>query len=113
MQYTLIEAIAELYNFNSRKKIGSEIVFEIIDPDDVGTDCEGDFLRIGKHWSKVDHKWVYFEHERNCLPVLQCEERHFVSNIMTTPFAKRCMHYAAQQGTYVIHKITDTRKKER
>ena len=105
--YTLIEAIAELYNFNPRKKIGSEIVFEIVDPDDAGTECEGDFLRIGKHWSKAEHKWVYFEHQRYC-PCLQDEEKHFISNIMTTSFARRCMHYAAQQGTYVVRKIIDT-----
>ena len=106
---TLIEALAELYSFNPRKKVGQEIVFEITDPYDAETDNEGDYLRIGKHWSKFEHKWVYFEHQRN-RPCVQDTDRHFVSNFMTTNFAQRCMHYGAQQGTYIVRKITDTQE---
>lgn len=108
-EYLLIEALSELYNFNPRKKIGSEIVFEITDPDDVGTAHEGESLRIGKHWHKVLGQWTYFKCQSN-EPCLGCEEKHFVSNIMTTSYAQRVMRYAAQQGTYVIRKVVDTRE---
>lgn len=104
-EYTLIEALAELYNFNPRKKKNAQIVFEIsekIDP------INNEIYKFGKNWAKFDHKWEYFDFQTNC-PVLGCEERHFVSNLFTNSFAKKYMHYGAQQGTYRVHKIYDSR----
>ena len=102
-EYSLIEALAECYDFNPRKKKGAQIIFEITDKDEPGR-----WLRFGKNWSSVFHEWAYFEGEKNC-PYLHCEEKHFVSNLMANGFATAQMRYGAQQGTFNIRKIYDSR----
>lgn len=101
--YTLVEAIAEVYNFNPRKKCDSQIIFEVTDEDEPDT-----WIRFGKHWDKFEHKWTFTEQAKNC-PCLGCEERHFVSNLMANGFAKSQMIYGAQQGTFKVRKVCDTR----
>ncbi len=101
--YTFIEALAECYNFHPRKKKESQIVFEITDKDEPGK-----WFRFGKNWSNLLREWSYFEWEKNC-PCLSCEERHFVSNLMAHSFAKTQMIYGAQQGTFQVRKIYDSR----
>ena len=101
--YTLIEALAELYNFNPKKKTKSQIVFEIIDEDD--EIC--DYLQFGKTYSSIEHKWVFIEHAKNG-PWLNYEEKHFISNLMCNHFAKDNMIYGAQQGTFKVHKVYDS-----
>lgn len=101
--YTLIEAFAEIYNFNPRKKHDSHIIFEVTDFDE-----PGEWLRFGKGWNKLDHNWSFFEKTTNC-PGFGCDEAHFVSNLMANGFAKRQMIYGAQQGTFKVRKIYDTR----
>lgn len=100
--YTLIEALAELYNFNPKKKKKSQIVFELTD------DGVYKWLRFGKSYSNIEHKWQFFEHAKNC-PCLSCEEKHFISNLMCNGFAKDRMTYGAQQGTFEVHKVYDSR----
>lgn len=102
-EYTLIEALAETYEFNPRKKTNGQIVFELTDKDEPGR-----WLRFGKNWSKLDHVWHFLTWEKNC-PCLTSEEKHFVSNLMTYEFAKRQMRYSAQQGTFRCRKIFDSR----
>ena len=101
--YTLIEALAECYDFNPKKKKESQIVFEITDDDEPGK-----WVRFGKHWSKLYGEYTFFEWEKNC-PSFQCDEKHFVSNLMTTGFASRQMRYTAQQGTFKVRKVFDSR----
>ena len=55
--YTLIEALAELYNFNPKKKAKSQIIFEIIDENNGGYD----YLRFGKTYNSIEHKWEFME----------------------------------------------------
>ena len=100
---TLIEALAEVYNFNPRKKRDAQIIFEITDEDEPDK-----WLRFGKCWNKFEHRWSFIEHATNC-PCLGCEERHFVSNLMANGFAKSQMIYGAQQGTFKVRKVCDTR----
>jgi hypothetical protein len=102
-KYTLIEAFAEVYDFNPRQKHDSQIIFEITDPSE-----PGNWLRFGKHWNKFDHKWSFSEHAANC-PCLGCDEAHFVSNLMANSFAKRQIIYSAQQGSFVVKKVYDSR----
>ena len=102
--YTLIEALTELYNFNPKKKTKSQIVFEIIDENN--GDC--DYLRFGKTYSSIEHKWEFMENAKNGL-WLNCEEKHFISNLMCNHFAKDNMIYGAQQGTFKVHKVYDSR----
>ena len=102
-EYTLIEAFAEVYDFNPRKKHDSQIIFEVTDSDEPDK-----WFRFGKGWSKLDHKWSFFEHEKYC-PCLSCEEAHFVSNLITNGFVKRQMMYGAQQGDFVVKKVYDSR----
>ena len=89
---TFVQAIAMCYDFNPRKKKGSSIMFRIEFEDTPDKPFE-----FGKSWSKLDHDWHFFEHDKFC-PYLQCEEKHFVSNL----FARTPMHnemtYSAQQG---------------
>lgn len=102
--YTLIEALAELYNFNPKKKAKSQIIFEIIDENNGGCD----YLRFGKTYSSIEHKWEFMENAKNG-PWLNCEEKHFISNLMCNHFAKDNMIYGAQQGTFKVHKVYDSR----
>ena len=102
-EYTLLEALVECYNFNPRKKKMSQIVFEITDQDE-----PNQRLRFGKNWDTISHEWSYFEWAKYC-PSVRCEERHFISNLMTNSFAKIHMHYGAQQGTFKVMKIFDSR----
>ena len=107
-EYTLIEAFAELYDFKPRKRKDAQIMFEIIEPADPDLPDSRKYLRFGKHWGHFSHEWEFFEQAKNC-PTLSCEERHFVSNLMTNSFAKDYMHYGAQQGNFRVHKIYDSR----
>lgn len=102
MEYTLVQALSELYAFNPKKKKDAKIIFQITDGDDSET------LMFGKHWHILDKKWSYFIKE-NGYPCLGSEEKHFVSNLFTNNFAKTHMIYAAQQGTYIITKMCDSR----
>lgn len=101
-EYTLLEALAEVYDFNPKKKQESQILFEIT--------VEGDdrWLRFGKNYSKFDKDWRYLEWERYC-PCFGQEEKHFVPNLMTSSFARDYLHYGAQQGRFKIMKIYDSR----
>ena len=98
--YTLIEALAELYDFNPKRKKKSQIVFELTDK---GVHR---WLRFGKYYNNIEHKWQFFEQARDC-PCLNCEEKHFVSNLMCYSFAKDRMTYGAQQGTFEVHNDED------
>lgn len=101
-EYTLLEALVEVYDFNPKKKRESQILFEVT--------VEGDdkWLRFGKNYSKFDKDWRYIEWERYC-PSFGQEEKHFVSNLMTGSFARDYLHYSAQQGRFKIMKIYDSR----
>ena len=101
-KYTLIEALSELYTFNPRKKKDSQIMFELYDEDEPFP------YRFGKHWDKLSKKWLYFTHNKFG-PCLASEEKHFISNLFCCSWAGRQMHYAAQQGTYQIRKVFDSR----
>ena len=100
-EYTLIEALAECFSFNPRKKKLQEIVFKITDPD------SSEYVMFGKNWSKNEGKWVYFTKDTYG-PALVSEDRHFVSNLFSFTFAHNFMTYAAQQGRYVVEKYADT-----
>lgn len=97
-EVTMIQAIAECYEFNPRKKKGSAICFEVSFPNEEKT------LKFGKNWSRLEHKWQYFTHDTNC-PVLQSEEKHFISNIFARDRAQKYMKYAAQQGRYKVVRV--------
>ena len=97
-EITLIQAIAECYAFNPRKKKGSRICFEIHFPGEEGT------VKFGKSWGKFPNGWHYFEKSGKYVPALRCEEKHFVSNIFCDRKMQQHMIYAAQQGQYTITK---------
>lgn len=97
-EVTMIQAIAECYEFNPRKKKGSVICFEVSFPNEEKT------LKFGKNWSRLEHKWQYFTEDTYC-PALQSEEKHFISNIFARSGVQRCMTYSAQQGRYKVVRI--------
>ena len=102
-EYTLIEALAELYNFNPRKKNRAQIFFKITTKDE-----PDNYMRFGKNWSKIDKDWHYIEWAKGDI-ALGCEEAHFISNLYARDFVKRNMVYGAQQGVFKVHKIFDSR----
>ena len=101
-EYTLLEALAEIYNFHPKKKRESQILFEIT------VESDDKWLRFGKNYSKFDKDWRYMEWERYC-PCFGQEEKHFVPNLMTSSFAQNYLRYSAQQGEFKIMKIYDSR----
>ena len=95
---TLIQALAECYNFKPRKKIDSVICFKIRHPNTDRT------IQFGKGWSKLSHRWQYFVHESG-LPSFGSDEKHFVSNLFCGELADAMMIYSAQQGKFTVTRI--------
>lgn len=102
-EYSLLEALAECYSFKPKKRKNSKIIFEVTVPNQ-----PDEWFRFGKIWHSHLHEWNYIEWVKNC-PTLGCEERHFVSNLMSNSFARTWMTYSAQQGTFKVRKIFDSR----
>lgn len=105
-EVTLLQAIAECYNFNLRKKIGSEILFEVrfCDENDNSEDKDTRIVRFGKHWSKVEHEWKYLEWKPNC-PCFGQNEKHWLSNLFCIKAMRENCIYGAQQGDFHVYEV--------
>lgn len=98
-QVTLLQAVAELYNFHPRSH-KLRMLFEIKFKDTNHT------IKFGKGWSKLNKDWQYFYGQTNC-PTFGAVEKHFLSNLFCCQFGGKQfpLIYGAQQGDFIITRI--------
>lgn len=101
-EVTLVQAVAECYNFKPKSK--KEIIkFEIRFFDNNNEMIEKK-IWFGKGWSKIDKEWRYFEGQTNC-PTFSQEARHFLSNLFCSNLAREELIYGAQQGDFKVFRV--------
>ena len=95
-EVTLMQAIAEMYNFHPRSH-KETLMFDVISRED-----DSIIVRIGTAYSKWDKTWKHF-YSREYEPTFSQTPEHFLSNLFCS--SDRRLIYGAQQGVFKVLRV--------